>query len=43
MEAEEQELTGGGTARVFRVAETVRKPVMPWALAVQRLLDHLER
>ncbi|MFF5306314.1 phosphotransferase [Streptomyces sp. NPDC013161] len=42
-EAEEQELTGGGIARVFRIGETVRKPVMPWSSAVQRLLDHLER
>ncbi|MEV6541862.1 phosphotransferase [Streptomyces sp. NPDC051665] len=42
-EAEEQELTGGGTARVFRVGETVRKPVMHWTPAVHRLLAHLER
>ena len=42
-EGEAQELTGGGTARVFRIGETVRKPVMPWTPAVHRLLDHLER
>jgi len=42
VEAEAQELTGGGTARVFRIGETVRKPVMPWSPAVHRLLDHLE-
>lgn len=40
--AHEEELTGGGTARVFLVGGTVRKPVMPWTPAVQRLLGHLE-
>lgn len=40
---EEQELAGGGTARVFRVGQTVRKPLRPWSPAVHRVLDHVRK
>jgi aminoglycoside phosphotransferase (APT) family kinase protein len=37
----EIELTGGGTGRVVRVGETVRKPARPWSPAVRVLLQRL--
>ncbi|MFI1798786.1 phosphotransferase enzyme family protein [Streptomyces sp. NPDC020379] len=40
---QETELTGGGTTRVVRAGETVRRPVRPWTPAVHLLLDHLAR
>jgi hypothetical protein len=39
----EEELTGGGTTRVVRVGDTVRRPVRPWTATVRGLLDHLEK
>jgi len=38
---EEEELTGGGTTRVVRVGDTVRRPVRPWSPAIRVLLQRL--
>lgn len=39
---DEVELTGGGTTRVFRRGDTVRRPAREWTPAVHRLLTRLD-
>lgn len=38
---EEIELTGGGTTRVVRVGQTVRRPAKPWSPAIRELIRQL--
>lgn len=39
----EIKLEGGNLSEVFKVGDTVRRPIKPWSTAVQKLLRHLEK